>query len=63
VVDAIHDGARVDAAFRAPDALTQKQLPLRAFVNVEHEDGRECITFGGPPSPGRERVDMARLDG
>ncbi len=57
VVDAIHDGARVAAVF--PPG---KNLPERNFVIVEHEDGRECITFAGPPSPGRDLADLALLD-
>jgi hypothetical protein len=36
---------------------------MRTFVIVEHEDGRECITFEGPPSPGRDLVDIDKLDG
>jgi copper chaperone len=63
VVDAIHDGARVAAVFSATEAGAPKRLPMRPFVVVEHEDGRECITFEGPPSPGRELVDLISLDG
>lgn len=57
VVDAIHDGAQVAAVFSAKD-----QLPERVFVIVEHEDGRECITFDGAPSPGRNVTDLESLD-
>lgn len=58
VVDAIHDGATVTARF-APHG----HLPERAFVVVEHEDGRECIALGGASSPGRNLEDLDRLDG
>jgi hypothetical protein len=58
VVNAIHDGAKVAAVFPGDDSL-----PERAFVIVEHEDGRECIAFDGASSPGRDVADMARLDG
>jgi hypothetical protein len=57
VVDAIHDGARVTAAFPA-----EHRLPEREFLVVEHEDGRECITFGGLPSQGRELANICALD-
>jgi hypothetical protein len=63
VVDAIHDGARVAAVFASTEAGEPKHLPMRMFVIVEHEDGRECISFEGPPSHGRELVDMVNLDG
>jgi hypothetical protein len=56
VVDAIHDGAQVSAHF----AHTGR--PERAFVVVEHEDGRECIAFADAPSAGRNLTDMERLD-
>jgi hypothetical protein len=56
-VDAIHDGAQVMAVFPAKD-----HLPERAFVVVEHQDGRECITFDGEPSPGRNVTDIDSLD-
>jgi len=59
VVDAIHDGAQVSAVF--PGAKGHR--PERAFVVVEHEDGRECITFEGASSPGRNLADMDGLDG
>lgn len=63
VVDAIHDGARVAAVFTAPATGQHPQhLPERAFVVVEHADGRECITFADAPSPGRNLVDMEVLD-
>jgi hypothetical protein len=62
VVDAIHDGAQVAAVFSSTEAGGPKHLPMRTFVIVEHEDGRECITFEGPPSPGRELADMVNLD-
>jgi hypothetical protein len=32
--------------------------PERAFVIVLHEDGRECISFDGASSPGRNLIDM-----
>ena len=57
VVDAIHDGAQVSAVFSAGD-----HLPERAFVIVEHQDGRECIAFDGAPSPGRNVTDLGSLD-
>lgn len=57
VVDAIHDGARVEAVF--PAGL---HLPERRFVIVLHEDGRECIVLDGAPSPGRNVADLDRLD-
>jgi hypothetical protein len=57
VVDAIHDGAQVTAVFPA-----EHRRPERAFVVVEHGDGRECITFDGVPSPGRELSDIGGLD-
>ncbi len=57
VVDAIHDGAQVAAVFPSQD-----RLPARTFVVVEHNDGRECITFDGGPSPGRNVTDMDSLD-
>lgn len=62
VVDAIHDGAQVAAIFPASDAGHLKYRPERVFVIVEHEDGRECIAFEGPPSPGRDLADMVGLD-
>ena len=58
VVDAIHDGAQVSAVF--PPA--RGHLPERPFVIVEHADGRECISFAGASSPGRDVGDMAVLD-
>lgn len=58
VVDAIHDGAQVVALFSS----SKEQLPKRAFVIVEHEDGRECIAFDDLPSPGRNLPDIASLD-
>lgn len=61
VVDAIHDGARVAAVF-SPSAGHQRQdRPDRAFVIVEHADGRECITFDAVPSPGRQLSDVDSL--
>jgi len=62
VVDAIHDGAQVAAIFQASEADQPKHRPERVFVIVEHGDGRECIAFEGPPSPGRDLVDMVGLD-
>ncbi|CAN5604544.1 hypothetical protein BH11PSE7_BH11PSE7_17710 [soil metagenome] len=58
VVDAIHDGAEVAAEFPSHNG----HVPERLFVVVEHEDGRECITFDGAPSPGRNLVDMVTLN-
>ena len=58
VVDAIHDGAKVVAVFSSHHG----QLPERAFVVIKHEDGRECIAFDDPPSPGRNLADIAKLD-
>lgn len=57
VVDAIHDGAQVSAVFPS-----EGRLPERAFVVVEHSDGRACIAFDGAPSAGRNLTDMDRLD-
>jgi hypothetical protein len=57
VVDALHDGARVAAAFPGG------RVPERAFVIVEHRDGRECIAFEGAASPGRNVTDLDSLDG
>jgi hypothetical protein len=57
VVDAIHDGAQVTAAF--PDKIHR---PGRAFEILEHEDGREYIVLHGPTSAGRDVADMERLD-
>ena len=57
VVDAIHDGAKVAAVFQSEDPL-----PERAFVVVEHEDGRECIALDGEDSPGRNVTNLANLD-
>jgi len=62
VVDAIHDGAQVAAIFAASEVDRPKHRPERAFVIVEHQDGRECIAFEGLPSPGRDLVDMVGLD-
>ena len=62
VIDAIHDGAQVAAIFPASEADHPKHRPERAFVIVEHEDGRECIAFEGLPSPGRDLLDMVGLD-
>jgi hypothetical protein len=62
VVDAIHDGAQVAAVFTSTNAGGPKHLLMRTFVVVEHNDGRESITFEGPPSPGRELIDMVSLD-
>jgi hypothetical protein len=58
LVDAIHDGAQVVAVFPP----SKRRLPERAFVIALHEDGRECIAFGGALSPGRELADMASLE-
>lgn len=62
VVDAIHDGAQVAAVFPTFDSEHPRHRPERVFVIVEHEDGRECIAFEGPPSPGRDLADVASLD-
>jgi hypothetical protein len=58
VVDAIHDGAQVAAVFASSPA----RLPERDFVVVEHDDGREGISFDGAASPGRDLVDLVSLD-
>jgi len=63
VVDAIHNGAWVAAIFPASEDDHQVRRPERAFVIVEHEDGRECIGFEGLPSPGRDLADMVGLGG
>lgn len=57
VVDAIHDGAQVEAVFAA-----KGHLPERLFVIFLHADGRECIALDGPPSPGRNVTDLDSLD-
>jgi len=62
VVDAIHEEAQVAAIFPSSEADRPKHRPERVFVIVEHEDGRECIAFEGPPSPGRDLVDVVALD-
>jgi hypothetical protein len=58
VVEALHDGARVEAVF-----LSEGRRPERSFAIVLHEDGRECLALDGPPSPGRNLADLGRLDG
>lgn len=62
VVDAIHDGAQVAAVFPASEADHPVHRPERLFVIVEHLDGRECIAFDSPSSPGRDLVDLLSLD-
>ena len=57
VVDAIHDGAQVEAVFSA-----KAHLPDRLFAIVLHEDGRERIALDGNPSPGRNLADLDSLD-
>jgi hypothetical protein len=57
VVDAIHDGAQVAAAFPS-----EVRLPERTFVVVEHDDGRECIVLDGAPTVGRNVTDLDSLD-
>jgi len=57
VVDAIHDGVQVAAVFPS-----RERCPARSFLIVEHADGRECIAFAGPPSPGRNVEDIDSLD-
>lgn len=57
VVDAIHDGAQVEAVFSA-----KGHLPERLFGIVLHEAGKECITLDGAPSPGRNVTDLDSLD-
>ena len=56
VVDALHDGADVVAAFAA-----RSHMPERRFEVVPHEDGRASVVLAGPPSPGRELGDLAWL--
>jgi hypothetical protein len=63
VVDAIHDGAQVNAVFSSPKNHQRSRQPKRAFVVVEHEDGKECIAFDDKPAPGRNLSDMDSLDG
>lgn len=58
VVDAIHDGAQVSAAFSGKQA----HQPERLFVVFEHSDGSESIALEEPPSPGRNLVDLPALD-
>jgi hypothetical protein len=58
LVDAIHDGAQVVAVFPPSPG----RLPERRLVVILHNDGRECIAFDGPSSPGRDLADMARLE-
>ena len=62
VVDAIHDGARVAAVFPSTEAGASRHLPMRTFAVVDQQDGRERVTLDGPPSPGRDLADIARLD-
>jgi hypothetical protein len=57
VVDAIHDGAQVEAVFSA-----KERFPERAFVIALQENGTECIAFEGAPSPGRNITDLGSLD-
>ena len=63
VVDAIHDGARVTAAFPAGLGL----LPEHAFEVVKHGDGRETIGLTRSSAPHASAHaglrDMATLDG
>jgi len=58
VVEAIHDGAQVEAVF----SRSVGTAPERRFVVVEHADGRESIALDGPRSPGRDLIDMVRLN-
>ncbi len=58
VVDAIHGGADVVAVFEAPEPHPRK----RALVVTMQADGTEHIAFAGPAVPGRELVNMDRLD-
>lgn len=62
VIDAIHDGASVTAAFPASGTARLGQLPERLFVVVEHEDGRERLALGGDDSLGRHLADITSLD-
>ena len=62
VVDAIHDGAQGAAVFSPSAAHPLQDRPDRAFVIVEHADGRECIAFDEAPSPGRQLSDVDRLN-
>lgn len=62
VVDAIHDGAQVAAVFSPSAAHPLQDRPDRAFVIVEHADGRECIAFDDALSPGRQLGDVDSLD-
>lgn len=61
VVDAIHDGAQVEAVF-ADGGPRLGRRPERAFVVVKHEGGRECLSFNGAVSPGRSLGDIDKLD-
>ena len=63
VVDAIHDGAQVDAVFSTLPDPANAHLPKRAFEIVEHADGRECIALQGASSPGRDLSHMELLEG
>ena len=58
VVDAIHDGAQVAAVFTS----SKDHQPERAFLIVEHKDGRECISFADTSSTGRNLSDIDSLD-
>lgn len=58
VLDAIHDGAQVVALFERP----KPHLRKRGFIIVLHEDSQERLSFEGSPRPGRELVDMSRLE-
>jgi len=62
VVDALHDGAQVEAVFPPSKADHARLAPERQFVVVEHEDGRECIRLADAASPGRNLSDMDSLD-
>ena len=62
VMDAIHDGASVTAAFPASGTAGLGQLPERLFVVAEHGDGRELLALEGADSPGRNLADIASLD-
>lgn len=63
VVEAIHAGTQVAAVFTAAASRREQALPERAFMVMQHADGRECLALAGGPSPGRELADMDRLDG
>ncbi|UXH76085.1 hypothetical protein [Roseateles amylovorans] len=60
VVDAIHDGATVAAAFVSGDAHA-RHPPERTFVVIQHPDGMEGLRLADAEVPGRCLTDIPRL--